>query len=198
MNQRNNLLKQIGFDSALKDTLDIWDMQMVNYGRKVIETRRLFIAQLNEWLEQIHGRLTGNREKLRLVYQPSTEPEDFERVLLSKRDQDIRMKMSGTGPHRDDFLFMVGEVDIRKFGSQGQQRTAALSLKLAEIELVRQSIGDEPVLLLDDVLSELDSSRQKTVITCTGLDEFVNHRFNIDRIFKVTDGTVDFVNEVVG
>ena len=161
-----------------------------------------------EWLEQIHGRLTGNREKLRLVYQPSTEPEDFERVLLSKRDQDIRMKMSGTGPHRDDFLFMVGEVDIRKFGSQGQQRTAALSLKLAEIELVRQSIGDEPVLLLDDVLSELDSSRQnylldcikdiQTVITCTGLDEFVNHRFNIDRIFKVTDGTVDFVNEVVG
>ena len=112
------------------------------------------------------------------------------------------MKMSGTGPHRDDFLFMVGEVDIRKFGSQGQQRTAALSLKLAEIELVRQSIGDEPVLLLDDVLSELDSSRQNylldCIITCTGLDEFVNHRFNIDRIFKVTDGTVDFVNEVVG
>lgn len=114
----------------------------------------------------------------------------------------------GTGPHRDDFLFMVGNVDIRKFGSQGQQRTAALSLKLAEIELVRQSIGGEPVLLLDDVLSELDSSRQnylldcikdiQTVITCTGLDEFVNHRFNIDRIFKVTDGTVDFVNEVVG
>ena len=208
VNQRNNLLKQIGFDSALKDTLDIWDMQMVNYGRKVIETRKLFIAQLNEWLEQIHGKLTGNREKLRLVYQPSTEPENFERVLLSKRDQDIRMKMSGTGPHRDDFLFMVGDVDIRKFGSQGQQRTAALSLKLAEIELVRQSIGDEPVLLLDDVLSELDSSRQnylldcikdiQTVITCTGLDEFVNHRFNIDRIFKVTDGTVDFVNEVVG
>ena len=83
-----------------------------------------------------------------------------------------------------------------------------MSLKLAEIELVRQSIGDEPVLLLDDVLSELDSSRQnylldcikdiQTVITCTGLDEFVTHRFNIDRIFKVTDGTVDFVNEVVG
>ena len=113
MNQRNNLLKQIGFDSALKDTLDIWDMQMVNYGRKVIETRKLFIAQLNEWLEQIHGKLTGNREKLQLVYQPSTEPEDFERALLSKREQDIRMKMSGTGPHRDDFLFMVGNVDIR-------------------------------------------------------------------------------------
>ena len=169
---------------------------------------------MNEWLEQIHGRLTGNREKLRLVYQPSAEPEDFERVLLSKRDQDIRMKMSGTGPHRDDFLFMVGEVDIRKFGSgvAGKFKYVfpcfCIVGALAEIELVRQSIGDEPVLLLDDVLSELDSSRQnylldcikdiQTVITCTGLDEFVNHRFNIDRIFKVTDGTVDFVNEVVG
>ena len=93
MNQRNNLLKQIGFDSALKDTLDIWDMQMVNYGRKVIETRRLFIAQLNEWLEQIHGRLTGNREKLRLVYQPSTEPEVFRAcTVIQKEIEDIRMK----------------------------------------------------------------------------------------------------------
>ena len=80
VNQRNNLLKQIGFDSALKDTLDIWDMQMVNYGRKVIETRRLFIAQLNEWLEQIHGRLTGNRETVSYTHldvykrQPMSSP----------------------------------------------------------------------------------------------------------------------------
>ena len=148
------------------------------------------------------------QRKASACYQPSTEPEDFERVLLSKRDQDIRMKCQEQDRTEMIFCLMVGEVDIRKFGSQGQQRTAALSLKLAEIELVRQSIGDEPVLLLDDVLSELDSSRQnylldcikdiQTVITCTGLDEFVNHRFNIDRIFKVTDGTVDFVNEVVG
>ena len=205
VNQRNNLLKQIGFDFSLKDTLDIWDLQMVNYGRRVIETREAFIGRLNEWLGPIHSRLTGNREELKLVYQPGVSAQDFERQLAARRDQDIRMKMSGIGPHRDDFLFMVGGVDIRRFGSQGQQRTAALSLKLAEIELVRQSIHDEPVLLLDDVLSELDSSRQnylldcikeiQTVITCTGLDEFVNHRFNIDRIFKVTDGNVDFVNE---
>lgn len=208
VNQRNNLLKQIGFDFSLKDTLDIWDLQMVNYGRSVIETREAFICRLNEWLGPIHSRLTGNKEELKLVYQPSVSAQDFERQLAVRRDQDIRMKMSGTGPHRDDFLFMVQGVDIRRFGSQGQQRTAALSLKLAEIELVRQSIHDEPVLLLDDVLSELDSSRQnylldcikeiQTVITCTGLDEFVNHRFSIDRIFKVTDGTVDFVNEELG
>lgn len=208
VNQRNNLLKQIGFDFSLKDTLDIWDLQMVNYGKRVIETRQAFIGRLNEWLSPIHSRLTGNREELELVYQPSVSAQDFESQLAARRDQDIRMKMSGTGPHRDDFLFMVHGVDIRRFGSQGQQRTAALSLKLAEIELVRQTIHDEPVLLLDDVLSELDSSRQnylldcireiQTVITCTGLDEFVNHRFSIDRIFKVTDGTVDFVNEELG
>ena len=94
---------------------------------------------------------------------------------------------TSVGPHRDDLLFQIGDVDIRTFGSQGQQRTSALSLKLSEIELVKNLIHDTPVLLLDDVLSELDSSRQnyllnsigdiQTIITCTGLEEFVNNRF---------------------
>ena len=96
--------------------------------------------------------------------------------------------------------FDIGGMDIRKFGSQGQQRTAALSLKLSEIELVKQEIKDTPVLLLDDVLSELDSNRQKylldgihdiqTLITCTGLDEFVENRFEINKVFQVSDGVV--------
>lgn len=104
------------------------------------------------------------------------------------------------GPHRDDISFFIGDIDIRKFGSQGQQRTSALSLKLSEIELVKRCIHDTPVLLLDDVLSELDSNRQnyllnsihdiQTVITCTGLDEFVRNRFQIDKIFEVISGTV--------
>ena len=120
--------------------------------------------------------------------------------------------MTTVGPHRDDFSFMVtkldenGEkleelIDIRKFGSQGQQRTAALSLKLSEIELVKRITKDTPVLLLDDVLSELDSNRQnyllnsigdiQTIITCTGLDEFINNRFQINRVYKVTNGSVE-------
>ena len=104
------------------------------------------------------------------------------------------------GPHRDDLLFSIGDVDIRKYGSQGQQRTSALSLKLSEIELVRKSISDTPVLLLDDVLSELDSSRQnyllesihdiQTMITCTGLDDFVSHQFTINKVFHVVAGHV--------
>ena len=114
------------------------------------------------------------------------------------------MKMTSSGPHRDDLCFMVNGVDIRKFGSQGQQRTAALSLKLSEIYLVKEKIKDTPVLLLDDVLSELDSSRQnqlldaiqdiQTMITCTGLEDFVNHRFHIDKIFKVEEGKVTSQN----
>ena len=114
----------------------------------------------------------------------------------------MRQCMTSVGPHRDDLLFSIGEVDIRKFGSQGQQRTSALSLKLSEIELVKRSIHDTPVLLLDDVLSELDSSRQnyllqsihniQTVITCTGLDELIENNFSIDRVFRVTEGKIDF------
>lgn len=110
------------------------------------------------------------------------------------------MKSTSVGPHRDDLCFLSGDLDIRKFGSQGQQRTAALSLKLSEIELVKEVIKDTPILLLDDVLSELDKHRQnylldsihdiQTVITCTGLDEFVNHRFSINKIFRVSSGSV--------
>ena len=112
----------------------------------------------------------------------------------------MKLKQTTVGPHRDDFSFFVGGIDIRKFGSQGQQRTAALSLKLSEIELVKKTINDTPVLLLDDVLSELDSNRQnyllnsisdiQTLITCTGLDEFVRNRFQINKVFEVVEGQV--------
>ena len=108
--------------------------------------------------------------------------------------------MTSVGPHRDDMLFSIGGIDIRRFGSQGQQRTSALSLKLSEIELVKRTINDTPVLLLDDVLSELDSNRQnyllnsisdiQTLITCTGLDEFVRNRFQINKVFQVVEGKV--------
>ena len=108
--------------------------------------------------------------------------------------------MTSQGPHRDDLCFKVNGIDIRKYGSQGQQRTAALSLKLSEIELVKLVIKDTPVLLLDDVLSELDAGRQswllesiqdiQTLISCTGLDDFVNSRISLDKVFRVKEGIV--------
>ena len=127
--------------------------------------------------------------------------EELENGLKNSQEKDIRLKQTTVGPHRDDFSFMIGDIDIRKFGSQGQQRTAALSLKLSEIELVKKLTKDTPLLLLDDVLSELDSSRQnyllnsigdiQTIITCTGLEEFVNNRFEINRIFEVSNAVVN-------
>ena len=196
--QRNSLLKDMFYNPQLKDTLNIWDMQLVSYGSKIIERRKLFVEQLNEIIGDIHNSLSGGRERIRVQYEPDVEIEEFEKKLSSNQERDIKSKMTTVGPHRDDFSFLIGDIDIRKFGSQGQQRTAALSLKLSEIELVKKITKDTPVLLLDDVLSELDSNRQnyllnsigeiQTIITCTGLEEFVNNRFEIDRVYKVTNG----------
>lgn len=204
INQRNKLLKELYFNPELKDTLSIWDAQLVSFGSKVIERRNLFVNQLNEILYEIHLRLSGGKEKLQIVYEPDVMIDHFEKKLETSQEKDIKFKQTSIGPHRDDISFMVGGVDIRKFGSQGQQRTAALSLKLSEIELVKKVTNDVPLLLLDDVLSELDSSRQnyllnsigeiQTIITCTGLEEFVNNRFEINRVFEVSNAVVKNVD----
>lgn len=201
LNQRNKLLKDMVYRPDLKDTLPVWDMQLVETGRKIIRRRKQFVDELNEIVHDIHYRISGEKENLLLQYEPSIEDIFFEDELSRVKERDMRQCMTSVGPHRDDLLFSIGEVDIRKFGSQGQQRTSALSLKLSEIELVKRSIHDTPVLLLDDVLSELDSNRQnyllnsihdtQTLITCTGLDEFVKNRFQINKMFKVVQGTVE-------
>ena len=207
VNQRNNLLKNLFVNPELKDTLSIWDKQLISYGSKIIERRKQFIDQLNEIIASIHSNLSGEKEKLRLIYEPNVDIESYASSLENSHDRDIKLKQTTIGPHRDDISFNVIsentnniEIDIRKYGSQGQQRTAALSLKLSEIELVKKITKDTPILLLDDVLSELDSNRQnfllksigniQTIITCTGLDEFVNNRFEVNKVFKVTNGSV--------
>lgn len=200
INQRNRLLKDAYDRRELLETLDVWDMQLIHYGNKIIDRRNLFIYQLNNIIKNVHEHLTGGKESIYISYEPSNSSMNLEDAIKRNRDRDIRMKSTSVGPHRDDICFMVGNLDIRKFGSQGQQRTAALSLKLSEIELVKQIIKDTPILLLDDVLSELDKHRQnylldsicdvQTLITCTGVDDFVNHRFSINKIFHVKKGNV--------
>ncbi|MCR5754621.1 MAG: DNA replication/repair protein RecF [Acetatifactor sp.] len=204
VNQRNKLLKDMYFHPDLKETLNIWDMQLVSYGTKIIERRRLFVEQLNEIIFDIHKKLSGEKEELVIHYEPDVEIEDFESKMKMAQDKDIKSKMTSVGPHRDDFSFYINGLDIRKYGSQGQQRTAALSLKLSEIELVKKITKDNPILLLDDVLSELDSNRQnyllssigniQTIITCTGLEEFVSNRFQIDSVYNVSNGTVTYMS----
>ena len=201
LDQRNRLLKDAFFHPDYLDMLDVWDEQLLSYGRKLIRERRQFLLYLNELLAEIHNGLTHGDEKITLIYEPDVHEEEFEKRLRENRDRDIHSKTTSAGPHRDDFNIQANGIDMRKFGSQGQQRTAALSMKLSEIQIVKRAADDTPVLLLDDVLSELDSSRQnyllqsisdvQTLITCTGLDEFVEHKFAMDQVYRVSCGHIE-------
>ncbi len=202
--QRSVLLKQIDGNKELESTVSIWDEQLVRYGEYIIEKRETFIKEIGETAAKIHSRITDG-EQLKLIYRPNSSKEQLGVNIAMSRDRDIALKINNVGPHRDDLEFEINGEDARKYGSQGQQRTVALTLKLAEIELVREKIGDDPVLLLDDVLSELDRNRQnqllnsisdiQTVITCTGLEEFVSDRIKYDRIYYVEKGKVEEVKQ---
>lgn len=199
LNQRNNLLKQIYYDKSLLDTLDVWNMQLVDYGSRIIKERRNFIHMINDIIGDIHGRLTSGKEKLEIIYEFNVDEDNFDRILQEKMDTDLRYSSTQSGPHRDDISFMINGIDARKYGSQGQQRTVALSLKMAEIKLVKKIINDNPILLLDDVMSELDTSRRdslieeirdiQTIITCTGYDDFIKEQIIINNVYSVVEGT---------
>ena len=200
IDQRNKLLKDIYFQPALKETLFIWDSQLQSYGSQVIKKREEFVKELNDIVKEIHYKLTGNKEYIDIKYEPDTKEDEIEKKLKENAERDLKSKATSSGPHRDDFIININGIDARKYGSQGQQRTAALSLKLAEIDIIKKKTGENPILLLDDVLSELDSNRQnmllesikniQTIITCTGLDDFINDSFKIDKIFVVEKGKV--------
>jgi DNA replication and repair protein recF len=210
--QRNKLLKDISFNAdknELLQSLDIWDIQLIHYGSEIIKYRKDFIEKLNIYIKDIHSSITGEKESLYIKYDMNIDIDQYENAVLKTRDNDIKYKMTSVGPHRDDISFFIKnsgkDIDLKYYGSQGQQRTAALSLKLAEIELVKKSINDYPILLLDDVFSELDVSRQKrlirsikhlqTIITSTGIDDLLNKNFSIDNIMKVKEAKVSSVKE---
>lgn len=200
LQQRNRLLKDLSARPQDMETLDVWDEQLVKYGFVLIQARESFVSRLREIILPIHRKLSGGREEIEVGYEKNTDISGFADGVKRCRDKDLYLKTTGCGPHRDDLSFLVNGIDIRKFGSQGQQRSAALSLKLAEIELVKESTKDLPILLLDDVLSELDTGRQhclldsigsiQTFITCTGLEEYQDSPVQIDRIFHVSEGAV--------
>lgn len=200
LNQRNKLLKDLYFKPDLEETLDVWDLQLAKYGSEVIKRRSEFVKKINEIINPIHKKITDNKENIIVKYDKNCDELELYNQLVLTREKDKKYKTTNVGPHRDDLSFYYDDMNVRIYGSQGQQRTAALSLKLAEIEIVKSIIHDTPVLLLDDVLSELDSKRQnellnslenvQTIITCTGLDEFIENRFKINKIFKVKEGKV--------
>lgn len=199
--QRNALLKDARFADAIGPALDVWDEQMVSYGSHLIRQREEFLRRLNILVKEIHAELTDGKEQIELVYEPDVETDRFAEELRKNREKDLKWKLSSRGPHRDDFQVKVNGIDIRHYGSQGQQRSAALSLKLSEIRLVKETIKDTPILLLDDVLSELDNNRQKmllhsieniqTFLTCTGMDGLIEHQFPMNKVFHIVDGKTE-------
>lgn len=211
--QRNNLLKQLwGADESKQVMLSVWNDQLAEHGVKIVKKRKQFIKKLQKWAESIHEGITGGKEKLELAYVPSFADamEEDEAVLLDQfmiklsqtKEQEIRRGVSLTGPHRDDLTFFINGREVQTYGSQGQQRTAALSLKLAEIELIHEEIGEYPVLLLDDVLSELDPYRQtqlietfqskvQTFITATGIETLNTSKLKDAYIYHVQAGHVE-------
>lgn len=205
LNQRNKLLKDICFQPDLIQTLPVWDEKLIEYGKKIIKRRREFVEEIDHIVKDIHYDISGKKEIIHVIYEPNVEDYLFIDELSKSKEKDKKLLSTSVGPHRDDISFLIGDMDIRKYGSQGQQRTSALSLKLAEIQLMKEKIGEMPVLLLDDVLSELDKSRQnyllheirevQTLITCTGLDEFVKNRFEINKLFQVFTGNVKEIKE---
>ncbi|PKM53437.1 RecA filament-DNA complex stabilisation, ssDNA and dsDNA binding, ATP binding [Petrocella atlantisensis] len=203
LKQRNQLLKNNHNRLDMQSLLDVWDDQLVKYGTTIIEMRKNFIEDLKPILYEKHLHLSGKKETLDMVYENDVDVEDYKVKLAAARTGDLKKGTTTVGPHRDDIRFDINKIDIRIYGSQGQQRTAALALKLSEIELIKKQVNHAPILLLDDVLSELDHQRQhyliehlkdiQTFITCTGIDDFIKKELNGYQLYQIKDAKV--INE---
>ena len=201
LKQRNNLLREIRRHNASKDTLPVWDHQLAEYGQKISKRRAIFLEMLNPIAAEIHAQITSQKESLNIGYDPDTPPHLLEEALSKNHEKDITQGSTSAGIHRDDLIFSINGIDCRVYGSQGQQRTASLSAKLAEVRFIRKHKGHDPVLLLDDVLSELDKDRQRfllesmehiqIIMTCTGAEDILKKTPAGSKIMRVTDGRVE-------
>ncbi|MBU8786270.1 MULTISPECIES: DNA replication/repair protein RecF [Bacillus] len=212
LSQRNHFLKQLQTRKQTDQTmLDVLTEQLTEFAAKVVMKRLQFVDQLEKWAQPIHSGISRGLEELTLKYHTSLHVSDspdlskminsYQESFSKLRDKEIERGVSLSGPHRDDVLFYVNGRDVQTYGSQGQQRTTALSLKLAEIDLIQEEIGEYPILLLDDVLSELDDYRQshllhtiqgrvQTFVTTTSVDGIDHQTLNEAGIFRVANGAL--------
>ena len=199
--QRNHLLRRISERDADEGQLAFWDDELVEHGSYIIEQRRTMVDELNKLAPPIHSAISSG-EALRITYLPSVDAGDFRNRLAEVRPKELLQHMSLVGPHRDDLAFLINDINISTYGSRGQQRTVALSLKLAEASYLKEKIGDEPVILLDDVLSELDATRRRqllesvtaynqVIITTTDIDCFELGFLSNSAQYKVSAGTIE-------
>lgn len=203
LKQKNNLLKEYRFNPNIDDMLDVWDIGLAKEGAILIQKRKEYIATLNSCAGKFHNALSGEKEVLTLSYESCAkldcEDSEIEKhlydAIIASREKDKELGFCTVGPHRDDIKIEINGKDSRKYASQGQQRTIALAMKLGEVVIYKNEIGEPPVLLLDDVLSELDQNRQtillkmtegfQTILTCTEYE-----LENKAKLIKINDGTV--------
>lgn len=201
LKQRNNLLKEIQKKPNLKDTLFAWDGQLIEYGERIMAARSDFITRLSKIACRKLEALTGGAERLEILYKPNCEMGGLAVKTENGLQRDLYLGSTSHGPHKDDMVFIVNGRDAKNFGSQGQQRSIALATKLAEVDLIREETDELPVLLLDDVLSELDEHRQRFLLesvgglqaflTCTGIEDAVRGYVGAGNLFHVVDGRIE-------
>ena len=167
LRQRNTLLRSLREQPELRQTLPVWEQQLASLGFKIMRYRQEFCARLSRLASENHRDISGGRESLTVEYKPDCEAGDeasLLRALEAARPEDLRRCTTTRGVHRDEMALTLDGREIRAFGSQGQQRTAALALKLSELDLIRGETGEWPILMLDDVMSELDDRRQRYLL----------------------------------
>ena len=202
LNERNSILRNRNIN---KDILDVYDMQLVEFGYNIIMERLEYIQKLNKYSAKIHSDITSGKEKIEFKYTSTIKDlenikENFYSLLEKNRVRDCERGITSVGPHRDDFTVLINDIDTKSYGSQGQQRTAVLTIKFSSLKIIKELTGEHPVLLLDDVLSELDFSRKRyilstigdiqTIITCTGIEDLYEYLDDKSKVFKVKDGEI--------
>ena len=196
--QRNKIIKDYKYDSTLSIMLDVFEEEISQKGEKIILYRKKYIEMLNKYLPSIYFGLSGEKENLDTFYIKSSNDKNLKEQLLLSRKEDMFSGSTSIGPHRDDIEFKINGINARNFGSQGQKRSVALSLKLAEAEVIKNNTGEFPIFLLDDVMSELDPTRQnfilnhiegmQTFLTCCDPSNFKN--LKAGKIFNIEKGCV--------
>lgn len=209
LSQRNALIKKSRHKQSNLDMISIWDEQLASVGTSLMLERKAFIEKLNEVSYKLHLQITEEKEEIKLKYLPNIKVNsaeydkiymEFLNKLTQQLSNDVDKGYTTVGPHRDDLDIRVNGIDVKTYGSQGQQRTAALSLKLSEIEIIYDEIGEYPVLLLDDVMSELDKKRQndllkslkslQTIITITDTESIIDAYLKEANVIKIHNGQV--------
>lgn len=203
LNERNVILKRF---SGNEDMIDVYDIRLAEFGSYIVSKRLEYIKKLNDFSKDIHNDITQGKEEIRFEYLMQLKSEEnikesLYELIRVNRKKDIEKRVTSVGPHRDDFSILINNVDVKIYGSQGQQRTSVLTIKFASLRIIKDLIGEYPLLLLDDVLSELDSKRQEyilksingiqTLITCTGISDIKRHLKNNNmKIYNVDQGSL--------